>query len=144
MNARSAVYSILATHLLGLPLMSACGAVPGPEPTTTRDSTMSTDQACTGTGHYRVIPSAVGPFPGLPQSSLGAGYTPQRGLVGTKADADAPTVSVMVWADEPKPSVDETFRNLAIEEELSFRGYMLMVTSICSDTAHFDLVSQAE
>ncbi|ALO66114.1 hypothetical protein AS189_05925 [Arthrobacter alpinus] len=122
MNTRSTVYSILATLLLALPLVSACSAVPGPEPTTTKDSTMSTDQTCAGTGQYKVITSAVGPFPGFPQSSLGAGYTPEMGLVGTKADADVPTVSVMVWAVEPKPSVDETFRNLALGDELSFRG----------------------
>ncbi|MGN5733413.1 MULTISPECIES: hypothetical protein [Arthrobacter] len=104
----------------------------------------ASNDGCTGEGHYTLATSAVGPVPALPASTLGAGYTPKIGLVGTKVNAKVPTVSLMVWANEPKPSTDETFKDLALGDELTFRGYTLKITSICPGNTQFDLLAQAE
>lgn len=106
---------------------------------------MSTNnQGCTGNGDYTVATSAVGPVQGLHVSKLGAAYTPRIGLVGTKVSTDVPTVSLMVWTEEPKPSTDERFKDLTLGDELSFHGYTVKIISICAGHAHFDLVSQTE
>lgn len=93
---------------------------------------------------YTVSTSAVGPVPGLPQSALGPGHTPRIGLVGTKIEAAVPTVSLMVWAEEPSTSGDETFKDLALDTEITFSGYTVKVTSICANSARLDLVSQED
>lgn len=132
----------VAMSLLGV---TACTASPGtgsgPD---AHESSNATNVSCTGIGSYRVIPSAVGAFPGLPQSSQGAAFTPNIGLAGTDVDAAVPTTNLVIWAEQPKPSVDETFKDLAMGDQVTFRGYTLKVTSICADSAQFELVSQQE
>ncbi|MHA7306210.1 hypothetical protein ACX80E_13355 [Arthrobacter sp. TMN-49] len=134
--------AVLAAGLLGL---TACTGAPGTTPTTDiKDSPMTTTPSCTGVGSYRVVPSAVGPIPGLPQSAKGARFTPNIGLAGTDIDSAVPTVNLVVWAEEPKPSIDETFKGLAMGDEVTFRGYTLKISSICVDSAQFELTSQQE
>lgn len=129
----------------GILVLTACTGAPGPDPTPdTKDPAMTATTSCTGTGSYRVVPSAVGPFPGLPQSTKGARFTPNIGLAGTDVDAAVPTVNLVMWADEPKPSVDETFKGLTLGEQLTYRGYTFKISSICADSAQFELLSQQE
>lgn len=137
--ARVASFGLLMSALLGLTACTTNGQ-PAPRPNSDAAGTGN----CTGKGTYTVSTSAVGPIPGLPQSALGPGHTPRIGLVGTKADAAVPTVSLMVWAEEPATSGDETFKDLAIDTEITLSGYTVKVTSICGNSARLDLVSQED
>ncbi|POH57016.1 hypothetical protein [Arthrobacter glacialis] len=132
----------VAISLLGVTVCRAShGTGPSPD---AHESSNATNVSCTGVGSYRVATSAVGPTPGLPQSAKGASFTPAVGLAGTDVGSAVPTVSPVLWANEPKPSIDESFKRLAMGEQITFRGYSLTISSICADSAQFELVSQQE
>lgn len=125
------------TASLTILLITSCTEQPIP----TKDPTMSTE--CTETGDYLLNQSIGISTPRLPESSHGTELTPVVGLMGIRFRDVPATVRIQMLA--PKPSGEPTeIRGLKVGDEATYAGYTIRITTICEQTARFDLVEQPD
>ena len=103
---------------------------------------MTSTASCTHAGTYRIIPSANGSFPLLPDSPRGPDATPLVRLSSTHLKNDPPTVDLSVALFEVSSPASKDFPGLALGQEATFDGYTIRITSICEGEVRFDLVQQ--
>lgn len=118
-------------------LLTACAeqAPPAKEPTMTNE--------CTESGAY-LLNQAIGvSTPRLPDSSKGRDFTPDVGLMGIRSQDRPPTVTIMMLSAVPSGEPPE-IRGLKVGDDASYAGYTIRITSICGQTARFDLVKQPD
>jgi hypothetical protein len=125
------------TASLTILLLAACAEQPVPS----KDPTMTND--CNESGSY-VLNQAIGvSTPRLPDSARGREFTPDVGLMGVRAQDQPPTVRIMMLSATPSGEPSE-IRGLKVGDEATYAGYTIRITSICEQTARFDLVKQPD
>ena len=94
---------------------------------------------CSGSGDY-LLNQAIGvSTPRLPQSPRGPEATPEVGLMGVRFRDVPPTVRILMLSAKPSGEPTE-ISGLQVGDEATYAGYTIRITTICEQTATFDLV----